>query len=200
MRTKTTAEALEIPDDFAPLVAAFGRDPEVLVERGWGAGNIILKVGGKIFVMSMRGDLVAKLPKKRVDALVDDDLGVRFDPRRDGRMMNEWVVVGPDAADWVSLAREALAFVRAGGTPVKGAKAKAKAAAAKAVESAPPAVPASLPPATAKTKAAKTATAAPAAPGKASPKSPKTAMATATTAAKPAAKPAKAPAKPARKG
>ena len=139
MRTKTTSEPLEIPDDFAPLVSAFERDAEVMVEKGWGAGNIVLKVGGKIFAMSIRGDLVAKLPKKRVDALVDDDAGVRFDPRRDGRVMSEWIVVSADSVDWVALAREALAYVRAGGAPVKAARVRKPAA--KAAEPIPTQVP-----------------------------------------------------------
>ena len=48
---------------------------------------------------------------RRVDELVDGGVGVRFDPRRDGRVMKEWLVVEVAAArQWSSLAREAFAF------------------------------------------------------------------------------------------
>jgi hypothetical protein len=49
-----------------------------------------------------------------VDALIAAGDGERFDPRRDGRLMKEWLVVAPSAeARWLALAREALAFVGA---------------------------------------------------------------------------------------
>lgn len=73
-----------------------------------------LKVGGKIFAMLSNGRLVVKLPRARVDALVAAGQGERFDPRHDGRLMKEWLVLGPSAdADWLPLAQEALAFVAA---------------------------------------------------------------------------------------
>jgi len=101
-----------VPPSFAPVVTAFAKNKAVTLDKGWGAGNLVLKVGGKIFAMTIKGDLVVKLPKARVAALVDDRAGKPFDPRKDGRVMKEWIVVGPKAADWVELAREALAFVR----------------------------------------------------------------------------------------
>lgn len=81
-------------------------------KRGFGASA--LKVYDKIFAMLVRGSLVLKLPRSTVDALVDAGKGERFDPRRDGRAMKEWIMLGPDAVEeWVPLAREALAFVGA---------------------------------------------------------------------------------------
>ena len=79
---------------------------------GTGFGASALKVHNKIFAMlSARGEFVVKLPKARVEALVVGGDGVRFDPGH-GRVMNEWLVVAPDSkADWLALAREALAFV-----------------------------------------------------------------------------------------
>jgi hypothetical protein len=112
------AKSIEIREGFEPVAEAFARAPDVEVAGGWGAGNLTWKVGGKIFVMSVRGDLVAKLPRERVDAMVADDAGVRFDPRKNGRVMKEWIVV-PPGGPWVTLAREALAFVRG-----EGAKAR----------------------------------------------------------------------------
>ena len=70
-----------------------------------------LKVGGKIFAMLVRGHLVVKLPRERVAALVDAGLGEQFDPRRDGRLMKEWLVIAGDEPPWVEIAREAHAFV-----------------------------------------------------------------------------------------
>lgn len=70
-----------------------------------------LRVGKKIFAMLVRGDLVVKLPRERVDALVAAGRGHAFDPRRDGRLMKEWLVFQGDDPSWVELAREAYAFV-----------------------------------------------------------------------------------------
>ena len=70
-----------------------------------------LRVGGKIFAMLVRGDLVVKLPRARVDALVAAGQGQAFDPRRDGRLMKEWLVFRGDDPSWLDLAREAHAFV-----------------------------------------------------------------------------------------
>ncbi|HLJ81429.1 MAG TPA: hypothetical protein VKT52_08090, partial [Ktedonobacterales bacterium] len=53
-----------------------------------------------------------KLPRQRVDALIASGDGERFDPRRDGRMMKEWLALSPTSEqEWLPLAREALAFV-----------------------------------------------------------------------------------------
>jgi|ERR1700682_5849147 len=79
-------------------------------KKGWGSSNVVLKKRGKIFVMLVGDGVVLKLPKKRVDELVDGSKGKRFDPRRDGRLMKEWFVV-PSGAARVSLAREAYRFV-----------------------------------------------------------------------------------------
>jgi hypothetical protein len=54
-----------------------------------GFGSSALKVQGKIFAMLVRGRLVVKLPRQRVDALVASGGGERYDPRRDGRLMKE---------------------------------------------------------------------------------------------------------------
>jgi hypothetical protein len=71
-----------------------------------------LRVSGRIFAMFSRGAFVAKLPKARVDELIAQGKGERFDPRRDGRVMKEWISVEGDEESWVALASEALAFVR----------------------------------------------------------------------------------------
>ncbi len=105
----------KVPAILEPIVSALGRLDGVTVEKGWGSSNVTLKVRGKIFAMVQGSGLVVKLPKARVDALVNVSLGKRFDPRRDGRQMKEWVVLSKRRNDWVDLAREALMYV--GGTP-----------------------------------------------------------------------------------
>lgn len=64
-----------------------------------------------IFAMFGRDQFVIKLPKNRVDDLVSAGKGKRFDPGH-GRLMNEWIVVGTEKADWVELAKEAYHFVK----------------------------------------------------------------------------------------
>ncbi len=106
-----TQAAAAIDPSFVPVVEAFARNRQVVAGSGWGAGNTVLKVKGKIFAMVIRGELVVKVSKARAAELVDDGTGGYFDPRRDGRLMKEWVVVAPGRADWISLAKEAHRFV-----------------------------------------------------------------------------------------
>lgn len=81
-------------------------------QRRRGFGRDALMVHGKIFAMLSGGRLVVKIPRARVDALVADAEGERFDPRRNGRVMREWFVLDPDSGlDWSDLAGEALRFV-----------------------------------------------------------------------------------------
>src|SRR5207247_2039163 len=82
----------DIPQALAPVAAAFAKDKAVTV--GKMMASVGLKVNEKIFAMLVRGDLVVKLPRARVDELVAARTGKRFDPRRDGRVMKEWLVVG----------------------------------------------------------------------------------------------------------
>ncbi len=101
---------------FEALTAELVGEPGVTPPgegRGFGAGA--LKVDGRIFAMLSGGTLVVKLPRARVDELVADDAGTRFEPGT-GRVMREWLALaaGSDDARWHALAREALAFVRGG--------------------------------------------------------------------------------------
>ena len=72
-----------------------------------------LKVNGKIFAMFGRKQFVTKLPKARVDALVNAGVGTNFDPGH-GRIMKEWAVVADGGPDWIDLAKEAYEFVKRG--------------------------------------------------------------------------------------
>ncbi len=60
--------------------------------------------------MLVRGSLVVKLPKSRVDALVIARQGYRFDPGH-GRLMKEWIVIEVGGGDWLALSKEARRFV-----------------------------------------------------------------------------------------
>ena len=88
-------------------------DPGVARSEKRGFGSSGLWVAGKLFVMLVKDELVVKLPRRRVDALVEAGHGGRFEPGP-GRVMKEWLTVPPDsAADWLPLAREAREFVAA---------------------------------------------------------------------------------------
>ncbi len=112
--TTKEREATAIDPRFVQVVAAFAKDRQVSRGEGKGFGSGALKVNDKIFaMMSSKGELVVKLPKKRVDELVSAGKGERFDPGH-GRLMKEWLVVGTGSATWVKLAREACNFVKRG--------------------------------------------------------------------------------------
>jgi hypothetical protein len=88
--------------------------PGVTPPRGGGGfGRSALRANGKIFAMLVRGRLVLKLPKHRVDELVARGRAERCDANK-GTPMREWVSLDP-AADqpWSPLAREALSFAQA---------------------------------------------------------------------------------------
>ena len=77
---------------------------------GFGA-NEGLRISGKIFAMLVRGELVVKLPKERVDELVDVGAARRFDAGK-GRPMKEWASVPVSASRrWKGLVEEAKTFV-----------------------------------------------------------------------------------------
>ncbi len=101
----------EIDPKFAPVVAAFARDKQVT--SGKMMASIGLKVNGKIFAMMVKGKFVAKLPKDRVDELVQSGAGRYFDPRGDGRLMKEWIVLRAAKPPWIEIAKEAHRFVKA---------------------------------------------------------------------------------------
>jgi TfoX/Sxy family transcriptional regulator of competence genes len=99
---------------FEAVVTALARRPGVTHSAAASRrfGSTALKVHDKIFAMvSSNGHFVVKLPKARVDALVGEGAGQRFDANR-GRPMSEWLEVNSESGDaWLELAREALEFV-----------------------------------------------------------------------------------------
>ena len=107
-------DAMDIDPRYVPVVKALAQLQDVSQENRKGFGSGALKVNGKIFaMMSSRRQFVVKLPKDRVDELVNRGKGQRFDPGH-GRIMKEWFVVGRGKANWVELAEEAYNFVKQG--------------------------------------------------------------------------------------
>ncbi|HKV61595.1 MAG TPA: hypothetical protein VJO16_06765 [Candidatus Acidoferrum sp.] len=103
-------DAPKIAPGFAPVIAAFAGNKEVIRRRMFSSENV-LTVRGKIFAMFSRGKFVAKLPKERVDEILSAGKGERFNPGH-GRLMKEWVELESHSGSWVQLAHEAYDFVR----------------------------------------------------------------------------------------
>jgi TfoX/Sxy family transcriptional regulator of competence genes len=86
---------------------------DAALERARMMGSEGLKTGGKFFAMVSRGELVVKLPRERVDELVEAGAGHRFDPGH-GRLMKEWVALRPaDEEACTAYVTEARRFVAA---------------------------------------------------------------------------------------
>lgn len=99
---------------FDVLCDAFAGQPGVALPDTSGRrtfGSSTLKIKGSIFAMLSGGRLVVKLPRERVQALIDDGTGEPFDSGT-GRPMRQWLsVVAEDERTWHALAREAMGFV-----------------------------------------------------------------------------------------
>jgi hypothetical protein len=97
---------------FASVVAAVAGKGGVTRESRQGFGSGALKVNGKIFAMMTPGaEFVVKIPKARVDELVNQGVGERFQPDP-GRMMKEWLALDGHPERWTDLAKEAYQFVK----------------------------------------------------------------------------------------
>lgn len=108
-------EPLPLSDE---VVERFMGDPRVTGGTGFGASPG-RRVDGRIFAMLVRGKLVVKLPRQRVDALVAAGTAHWFDAGK-GRPMREWASIGCGYAEaWPELVAEAYAFVGSGGVKRK---------------------------------------------------------------------------------
>jgi hypothetical protein len=102
---------------YADLVAHFAREPDVTPPSAPSNGkktfgSATLRVNGRIFAMLVDDDLVLKLPRARVAALLAAGEAGPFDGGK-GKPMQEWLRLPPTRQDqWLPLAEEALAFVR----------------------------------------------------------------------------------------
>jgi hypothetical protein len=101
---------------FATIIEALLSHPDVTPPEDGSQskkrfGSSGLRIQNKIFAMLVKGKLVVKLPRPRVDALITSGEGERFDPGH-GRPMKEWVAVEPTSEEgWLDLSREAMEFV-----------------------------------------------------------------------------------------
>jgi hypothetical protein len=109
--------AVNAAERFAALVetmlsrseVTYGSDESRGARRSFGSRS--LKANGKIFAMLVKDRLVVKLPANRVDELVAQDVGERFDPGH-GRVQREWLSVRSESPDdWLAMATESEAFV-----------------------------------------------------------------------------------------
>jgi hypothetical protein len=101
----------EIEHAFSRVVGAFVDDNRVVYGGGKGFGSKALKIDGKLFAMvSAKGKFVAKLPAHRVDDLVRQGIGEYFTSGGE-RSMKEWLALDGDYSIWITLAKEARAFV-----------------------------------------------------------------------------------------
>jgi hypothetical protein len=112
VRNEGTADPLR--ERYEDVVDALLGEDNVTPPRGGGGfGRSALKYRRSIFAMFVRGRLVVKLPAERVSELVESEAGVPFDANK-GVPMKEWFSLDPASnLDWLTLAREALAFARA---------------------------------------------------------------------------------------
>ena len=95
---------------WGPIAKAQLASREVTAGTGFGKTEG-LRISGKIFAMLVGSELVVKLPKDRVDELVDAGVAKRFDAGK-GRPMKEWASVSSSASRrWKDLVEEARAFV-----------------------------------------------------------------------------------------
>jgi hypothetical protein len=99
-------------DRYAQLVDKFSGQRGVTSVQGKGFGSTgQLKIDGRIFAMLVRGELVVKLPRERVETLVESGDGKYFDAGK-GKPMREWLVLSPTSKkQWLPLAKEAMDFV-----------------------------------------------------------------------------------------
>ena len=95
---------------FDAVVEPFSGDPRVTAGTGFG-GSPGRRVDGRIFAMLVRGELVVKLPRLRVDDLVEAGTAKWFDAGK-ARPMREWASIDTTHGDsWPALVGEAYDFV-----------------------------------------------------------------------------------------
>ena len=100
---------------YATVVEALRGDADIIqssdLPRSKRFGSSELRINNKIFAILVKGQLVVKLPRQRVDALITSGDGERFDPGH-GRLMKEWLTLATTSElEWLPLAREAMEFV-----------------------------------------------------------------------------------------
>jgi hypothetical protein len=92
-------------DVYEGIKTHFSGDEDVTVLSGRGAQGI--KLGKKLVVMFMKGDLMVKLPERRVSEIIVSGEGESFDPGT-GKPMKSWVLIPKTRKDlWIKYGEEA---------------------------------------------------------------------------------------------
>lgn len=100
-------------EGYATLVNALGNLPGVSQWEKQRFGSSGLTLHGKTFAMLVKGRLAIKLPKARVDELIERGVGERF--ALGHKRMKEWMTLDPTSQEsWLPFSREALEFVASG--------------------------------------------------------------------------------------
>ena len=103
---------------FEPVAKAFARTPGFSLMESKSQATRGMMLNGKSFGMSSHGRLILKMNEARAAALIAKGVAGPFRPAP-GRVMKGWIEVTHREADWVALAKEALAL--ASGKGVKPA-------------------------------------------------------------------------------
>lgn len=82
------------------------------VGAGTGFGRSVgLRIRGKIYAIQNDDELILKLPRDRVEELIDTGTGRAWGPGT-GRVMREWIAIAyAHRAEWLPLTEEARTFV-----------------------------------------------------------------------------------------
>ena len=96
---------MEEPAAYRELVERLLEDPRVSETQMMGMPA--LKFGGGLFGARSGADLVLKVGRQRVAALIAAGHGGPFDPSGRDRPMKDWIVLAPPADDRLELALEA---------------------------------------------------------------------------------------------
>jgi hypothetical protein len=91
-------------DPYAALRAHFSQVEGVVVNTGRGAQGI--KFGGKMFAMFHKGQLLVKLPPKRVSEVIASGEGLPHDPGTGKPMKNRVLIPDTNQALWIAYCEE----------------------------------------------------------------------------------------------
>jgi hypothetical protein len=109
-----TAVRDEADPRFEPVAKAFARTRGFSLMESKSRAMRGLMLNGKSFGMSSHGRLILKMNEARATALIAKGIAKPFAPSP-GKVMKGWLEVTHPKADWVALAKEALALAAAGG-------------------------------------------------------------------------------------
>ena len=99
-------------DRYAEVKTHFAEIEGITVRSGRGAQG--LKLGGKMFAMFYKGDLVVKLTPARVAELIAAGKGSAFDPGTGKPMSDRILIPESRREDWIALCEESSRYEGSG--------------------------------------------------------------------------------------